>query len=280
MLLLVLGGFLVWQTDLVEWPSGVAATMAAPATVTIMPRAYSYRAGGDFIRDGAPVDGPLLTVEQPAPIEIMTHQVSAVDYARCVADGDCESAEPRRRGEGNVPVTGVSFRDANDYAAWLSRATGATWRLPTVAEWAFAAGSKATDHALGVETDPQDPAERWLAFYEKEAALGDSALRAPEPLGAFGVNEYGVADLAGSVWEWTATCGSRTTLGASGEPLRQLESCGVRFLEGRHRTPMNVFVRDAMGGGCSVGVPPDNLGFRLVRERGAFDSLLGLFGLV
>jgi formylglycine-generating enzyme required for sulfatase activity len=280
MLLLALGGLLAWQTDLVEWPSGLAATMATPATMTIMPRTYSYRAGGDFIRDGAPIDGPLLTVEHPAPIEIMTYQVSAIDYARCVAEAACERAEPRRRGEGNVPVTGVSFRDANDYAAWLSRATGQTWRLPTVAEWAFAAGSKATDHALGVETDPQDPAERWLAFYEKEAALGDNALRAPEPLGAFGVNEYGVADLAGSVWEWTATCGSRTTLAASGEPLRQLESCGVRFLEGRHRTPMNVFVRDAMGGGCSVGVPPDNLGFRLVRERGALDSLLGLFGLV
>jgi formylglycine-generating enzyme required for sulfatase activity len=279
MLLLALGGLIAWQTDKIEWRNIPAATVAEPATVTIMPRSYSYRAGGDFIRDGAPVDGPLLTIEQPAPLEIMTHQVSAIDYARCVADGDCESSEPRRRGEGNVPVTGVSFSDANDYAAWLSRATGETWRLPTIAEWAFAAGSKATDHALGVETDPRDPAERWLAFYEKEAALGDNALSTPEPLGTFGVNEFGVADLAGSVWEWTATCGSRTTLGAGGETLRQLESCGVRFLEGKHRTPMNVFVRDAMGGGCSAGVPPDNLGFRLVRERGALDSVLGFFGL-
>jgi formylglycine-generating enzyme required for sulfatase activity len=279
-LLLALGGLLAWQTGLIEWPSAPAATVAAPATVTIMPRTYSYRAGGDFIRDAAPVDGPLLTIEHPAPLEIMTYQVSADDYARCVAEGACERAEPRRRGEGNVPVTGVSFRDADDYAAWLSRATGETWRLPSVAEWAFAAGSKATDNALGVETDPQDPAERWLAFYEKEAALGDNALSTPEPLGTFGLNEFGVADLAGSVWEWTATCGSRTTLGAGGEPLRQLESCGVRFLEGKHRTPMTVFVRDAMGGGCSAGVPPDNLGFRLVRERGALDGLLGFFGLV
>ena len=76
----------------------------------------------------------------------------------------------------------------------------------------------------------------------------------------------GIADLAGPVWEWTATCGSRTTLGGSGETLSHLDSCGVRLLEGKHRTPMNVFVRDAMGGGCSVGVPPDNLGFRLVRD--------------
>ncbi|HEY9011110.1 MAG TPA: SUMF1/EgtB/PvdO family nonheme iron enzyme, partial [Devosia sp.] len=185
-------------------------------------------------------------------------------------------AQPRRKGKGDVPVTGVNFEDANAYAAWLSRATGETWRLPTVAEWTFAAGSKASDHALGVETDPRDPAERWLAFYEKEAALGDNALLTPEPLGGFGVNEFGVADLGGSVWEWTATCGSRTVLGAAGEQLSHLDSCGLRLLEGKHRTPMNIFVRDAMGGGCSVGVPPDNLGFRLVRERGVLDGLLGL----
>ena len=64
----------------------------------------------------------------------------------------------------------------------------------------------------------------------------------------------------------------------SGETLSHLDSCGVRLLEGRHRTPMNIFVRDAMGGGCSVGVPPDNLGFRLVREPGFIEKLLGWFG--
>jgi formylglycine-generating enzyme required for sulfatase activity len=167
-----------------------------------------------------------------------------------------------------VPVTGVSFRDATDYANWLSRETGNIWRLPTVGEWAFAAGSKARDHALGRETDGADPAERWLAFYEKEAALGSDALAAPQPTGAGGINEYGVADLAGAVWEWTSTCGGRTTLDTDGTVLRQLDSCGVRMLEGKHRTPMSNFIRDAMTGGCSAGVPPDNLGFRLVRDPG------------
>ncbi|RYE87316.1 MAG: formylglycine-generating enzyme family protein, partial [Hyphomicrobiales bacterium] len=231
-LLLALGGLLLWQTDLIELPRAPVATIEAPPTVSIAPRSYSYRASGDFIRNGAPVDGPLIAVDPAGPLEIMTFQVSASDYARCVADGDCATAAPRRRGEGNIPVTGVSFEDATDYAAWLSRATGETWRLPTVAEWAFAAGSKATDHALGIDTDPRDPAERWLAFYEKEAALGANALRTPEPLGTYGVNEFGVADLAGAVWEWTATCASRTTLDDSGRTLRHLDSCGVRLLEG------------------------------------------------
>lgn len=241
---------------------------AGPETVTIATRPYSYRASGDFVRDGAEVDGPMVSVVAPAPLEIMTYQVSEAEYGACVRDGACRPAEPRRRGVGNVPVTGVSFRDATDYANWLSRETGDTWRLPTVGEWAFAAGSKARDHALGRETDGADPAERWLAFYEKEAALGSDALATPQPTGAGGINEYGVADLAGAVWEWTSTCGGRTTLDTDGTVLRQLDSCGVRMLEGKHRTPMSNFIRDAMTGGCSAGVPPDNLGFRLVRDPG------------
>ena len=230
--------------------------------MAIEPRVYAYRAPGDFLRGTASVDGPLVTVAAPHALEIMKYQVSAADYAVCVADGGCRKAEPRRRGEGNVPATGVSFEDATDYARWLSAKTGETWRLPTVAEWAFAAGSKARDPALNIETDAGDPAERWLADYEREAAFGANALRAPEPLGTFGENEFGVADLSESVWEWTATCKSRTALGPNDEEISHIEFCGVRLLEGRHRTPMSVFIRDAQGGGCSVGPPPDNLGFQ------------------
>ena len=43
-------------------------------------------------------------------------------------------------------------------------------------------------------------------------------------------------------------------------------NCAVRVVEGRHRAYMIFFVKDAKGGGCSVGTPPDNLGFRLVRD--------------
>jgi hypothetical protein len=50
----------------------------------------------------------------------------------------------------------------------------------------------------------------------------------------------------------------------------------VRFLEGRHRTPMSTFIRDGRSGGCSVGAPPDNLGFRLVREPHWYERLLQL----
>lgn len=266
LLLLGLLGAIGSQVGIINWPAVTTDPSFAPATVTIAPRTYSYRATGDFVRGTATIDGPLVTVSDPTALEIMKYQVSEADYARCVADGACKKAEPRRRGEGDLPVTGVSFNDANDYAVWLSAVTGATWRLPTVAEWSFAAGSKARDHALDLAVSEGDPAERWLAYYEREAKLGAGALATPSPLGAFGENEYGIADLGGTVWEWTATCGSRTTLDANGKTLTYLDSCGVRLLEGRHRTPMSAFIRDAQGGGCAIGAPPDNLGFRLVRE--------------
>lgn len=273
MILLALVGLLSVQTGGLRFPV-TAKPIIKPATVTILPRAYTYRATGDFILGTATVDGPLVAIDRPASLEIMKYQVSATDYARCVNDGACAKAEPRRRGDGDVPVTGVSFDDATDYALWLSEETGETWRLPTVSEWSFAAGSKARDHALGIETNAKDPAERWLASYEREAALGANALATPQPIGTFGENEFGVADLAESVWEWTATCGSRTALGPRDEPISHLESCGVHLLEGRHRTPMSVFVRDAQGGGCTIGAPPDNLGFRLIREAPVWTRLV------
>lgn len=248
--------------------------LAAPSTVRITSRSFAYRAVGDYLRDGVPVDGPVILVAAPAPLDIMTFEVSADDYARCVADGNCHAAEPRKRVAGNVPVTGVSFDDATDYAAWLSAATGDVWRLPTIAEWSFAAGSLATDHALLQTTDGRNPADRWLALYENEAAAGiGNASAAPEPMGSFGSNEFGVADLTGTVWEWTADCNARTSLDAAGAIVSAVQSCGVRFLEGRHRTPMSGFIRDGRSGGCSVGAPPDNLGFRLVRDVPWYQAL-------
>lgn len=279
LLLAALATIIGLQTGIVGLPTlGTTGAQLVPATTLIARRPYAYRAPGDFVRGTAAVDGPWVFVSDPAPLEIMTYQVSAAEYARCVADGACAEAEPRRRTSGDVPATGVSFVDAADYAAWLSAKTGEIWRLPSVAEWAFAAGSKVTDPALQV-ADSNNPADRWLAAYERESEFGDSGNSAPATRGTSGINELGVADMAGTVWEWTTTCNSRTTLGPTGEALHHVESCGVKVLEGRHRTLMSDFVRDAKSGGCSTGTPPDNLGFRLVRDHGPLAAVLSWIGL-
>ena len=273
-LLLGLLGIVAGQLD--RLPHSVAAA-SAPETVRIEPRPYAYRASGDFQQGGVPINGPLVTLAAPAPLDIMRFEVREDEYRRCVAAGACEATSSRGIPD-DFPVTGVSFEDATAYARWLSSATGQTWRLPTIEEWAFAAGSKAVDHALKVETDASNPADRWLAAYDQESAAAVEGPSTPGPSGSFGLNEFGVADLSANVWEWTQTCLTRTTLPTNPhDAATSIASCGVRYLEGRHRSPMNVFVRDARGGGCSVGVPPENLGFRLVKQAPWYASVLGWF---
>jgi hypothetical protein len=59
----------------------------------------------------------------------------------------------------------------------------------------------------------------------------------------------------------------RQSVDADGHLLGDaVTNCGVRVVEGQHRTYITDFIRDARAGGCSVGIPPANLGFRLVRE--------------
>jgi hypothetical protein len=59
----------------------------------------------------------------------------------------------------------------------------------------------------------------------------------------------------------------RATVTTAGKISRTTENCGVNVVEGRHRAYMSNFIRDGKSGGCAVGTPPENLGFRLVREH-------------
>jgi formylglycine-generating enzyme required for sulfatase activity len=170
----------------------------------------------------------------------------------------------------------VSWRDAHAYAAWLSRRTGENYRLPTDEEWAYAAGSRWQDDSLPV--DSSDPSKGWLARYQRESSLKSPEIDSkPRPLGAFGANENGLLDVAGNVWEWTNTCFVRTALDEAGKPTsKSTVNCGVRVVEGQHRAYVTDFIRDARAGGCAAGVPPSNLGFRLVRESNTFLQWFGL----
>ena len=163
----------------------------------------------------------------------------------------------------------VSWHDADAYAAWLSRKTGERYRLPTDEEWAYAAGSKFRDDGLPV--DQSDPSKRWLARYERESERGPADPKT-RPFGSFGANENGLLDLGGNVWEWTSTCFVRSALNDAGETVSSSPNCGVRVAEGQHRSYVTDFVRDARAGGCAAGVPPSNLGFRLVREQNSWIS--------
>ena len=241
-----------------------------PTDVIDLPAAtFAYRAAGEYLRDGQPVNPPLEATRFNLPIAIMKDHVSRADYERCVAEHACKAIPglvPANAGD--VAAVGVNWYDANAYAAWISRKTGHHYRLPTDSEWAYAAADLFHDNTVVADDgDAANPAKRWLAVYESEAAASRPKLDSrPQPFGTYGVNANGLADVAGNVWDWTSTCFVRHA--TSGATATDMKSCGVRVVEGAHRTYISDFIRDPKGGACSVGVPPSNLGIRLVRDDG------------
>lgn len=233
--------------------------------VELGPSAFRYRASGEFLRQGKPATAPMVMVKIDRPIAVMRHQVTASAYRRCVEAQACPTVGFDAAAS-DRPVVGVSWRDAQAYASWLSRETGLNFRLPTDEEWAYAAGSRYSDDALPESLDRTGPGQRMLAIYDRDAGRERLSAKAPQPIGSFGANEHGLLDLAGNVWEWTDTCFQRSLFDEAGRSTATVMNCGVRVVEGRHRAYMTDFVRDARPGGCVAGTPPSNLGFRLVRD--------------
>lgn len=245
-------------------PENKTGQLMSPGTVKIEPGLIDYRLPGEYLASGHPVDAPVTPVRFPDGFEMMQYQVSAGDYALCVADGNCKPADGAQAGA-DLPVTGIDYKDAVNYADWLSDRTGEGWRLPTDAEWTFAAAERFRDEILGPAGDVNNPAARWLAQYRQEASNA-APLPEPQSFGHFGTNGKGVADIAGNVWEWTSTCYVRATVEPDGQLARRIENCGVRVAAGRHRAYMSFFIRDGKSGGCAAGLAPTNLGIRLVRD--------------
>lgn len=114
------------------------------------------------------------------------------------------------------PVVQVAYPDAAAYARWAGR------RLPTEAEWEFAArgGSTAT-YPWGKDVTPDGRlmANTWQGHfpYRNDGALGWAGT---SPVGTFPPNGYGLVDMIGNVWEWTAT-----EFGGHHRLDRPVESC-------------------------------------------------------
>lgn len=112
-----------------------------------------------------------------------------------------EGADSNIGGRERHPVTHVSYFDAQAYAAWAGK------ELPTEAEWEFAARG-GLDRQAYVWGDHDSPGGRpggnvWQGQFPWENLLEDGYERTA-PVGKFRPNGYGLFDMAGNVWEWTA----------------------------------------------------------------------------
>ena len=235
------------------------------AIVELHTGSVSYRVNGDFTHAGKQAAAPLVQVSLPRPLAIMKHQVSSSDYQRCVDDGACRALD---RG---VVVAGRPAGRADQLARCqrLCRLAVAQDRRNLAPADRRRMGFRRRQQVQGRRRRHrrQRPSKRWIARYEREADRAPSDAGHAQCSAAFGSNENGLQDIGGNVWEWTASCFVRRVLDDAGKVVSENPNCGVRVVEGQHRAYVTDFIRDAKAGGCAVGVPPDNLGFRLVVER-------------
>lgn len=111
------------------------------------------------------------------------------------------------------PVVNVSWNDATALARWLSEREGETYRLPTEAEWEYAcrAGTRTRFHGgdearslLGVGNVFDGDAARYWPRWASHALAGRDGFAFTAPVGSFAPNAFGLHDMHGNVWEWTA----------------------------------------------------------------------------
>jgi formylglycine-generating enzyme required for sulfatase activity len=173
-------------------PEGELTATMDPDMVPLRQGTVTFRPAGEYLQAGRPVDAPVTKARIGRGLSIMRHHVTVAEYRRCVAERAC-SAVPGDAGAGeNHPAVNVSWRDARAYAAWLSTKTGQHYRLPTDAEWAYAAGSRYRDEVFDAGTDAS---QRWIARYDREANV-DQVDKATKSVGSFGANENGLFDFA------------------------------------------------------------------------------------
>ncbi|MGF1658889.1 MAG: formylglycine-generating enzyme family protein [Rubrimonas sp.] len=177
-------------------------------------------------------------------------EVTHGDWAACVEAGACA---PRPGGEAGpqTPVA-VSHDDASAYLGWLSTVAGATYRLPTEAEWEYAArAGAATRFAWGDVVRPGHAVCRSCGGIGGAAA----SFERPQPRGARPANLFGLHDMHGNLWEWVSDCAPEAHGG-----------CGRRILKGGAYDGDAILMR---AGNRHYGAPEAaaaNTGFRAARD--------------
>jgi formylglycine-generating enzyme len=115
-----------------------------------------------------------------------------------------EGPDSDLKGRDNHPVVHVCWHDVKDYCAWRSKKTGLAVRLPTEAEWEFAARG-GLDRKLFVWGDEETPGGKYMANYWQGSFPGGSTsldgFAGTAPAGSFPPNGYGLYDMAGNVWD-------------------------------------------------------------------------------
>ncbi|MYC87201.1 MAG: SUMF1/EgtB/PvdO family nonheme iron enzyme [Gemmatimonadales bacterium] len=160
---------------------------------------------------------PRVQIEFGHRFAIGKYEVTFDEWDRCVAAGGCDyRPEDRGWGRGDRPVIHVSWLDAEMYLAWLAEETGRPYRLPSSAEWEYAARAGTTTARWWGDEVGSGHAVCEECGLEWE--VGSTA-----PTGSLPPNPWGLHDMLGNVSELAADCWTATydEVPTNGSPVRE-----------------------------------------------------------
>lgn len=180
---------------------------------------------------------------------------------------------------GAHPVVCVSWNDAVAFVGWLERRTAKAYRLPSEAEWEYAArAGSAKRYAFGddekalcrfgngadqtAETTIPGAAERWNAF-----APCTDGYAYTSPVNSFPTNAFGLFDMIGNVTQWVEDCWHSDFDGAPSDGSPWLSgNCDIRVRRGGSWYYDPPHLRSATRQGLTINTAISNLGFRVARR--------------
>jgi formylglycine-generating enzyme required for sulfatase activity len=149
-------------------------------------------------------EGPIHNVSIK-PFAISKSVVTVRAWSQCVAAKACASVATDENDD--APVTNVSFNDAQQFIAWLTQATKTNFRLPTEAEWEYAArGGTRTKYWWGDDIQP--------GMINCKGCNGDQNARQTAKVDDIKPNPFGLYDMGGNVAQWVSDCWHKNYQGA------------------------------------------------------------------
>jgi len=227
--------------------------------------AGTFRMG--VLQNGGESEEPSVHEVSVARFAIGRYEVTFAEYDQFAEATDREKPNDKGWGRGNRPVINVDWHDATAYADWLSQQTGKQYRLPTEAEWEYAARAGTETQYWWGNTASHD-----YANYGKDEccyglAKDKDRWEYTSPVGSFEPNPFGLYDTAGNVWEWTCSLYEDKYNGKEQKCLRNSPSnLSLFVLRGGSWILDAGWIRSAARFGWQPVKRDQSVGFRIVRN--------------
>ncbi|HJV88614.1 MAG TPA: SUMF1/EgtB/PvdO family nonheme iron enzyme [Noviherbaspirillum sp.] len=207
-----------------------------------------------------PSEKPAHRVTIGTPFAIGKYEVTVAHWDACADAGACPRPDNENRPK-NTPMRDVSWDDAQLYVKWLAKVTGKPYRLPTEAEWEYAARGGTTtrywwgDQMQRGKADCKDCGDPWQE-------------NAPTPVGSFAPNPFGLYDTSGSVWEWVSDCWHNNYKGAPHDGKAWDEAnCRMRVIRGGSWREGASYMPSTTRFKYDASVRQSQNGFRVARDN-------------